>query len=321
LYTWKKLAATVAMISIGGLGAQAQDLDTVTVAIGQGGKFDASITELGFDKGIFKKHGLNVEILYTQGGGETQQIVISGSADVGIAVGTQGTMGAYAKGAPIRIIGSAANGDDAYYYVKADSPIQSMADLTGETLAYSRTGSSTHSFALGFVNLLGTDAELVATGGPSSTLTAVMSGQVDVGWSAPPFGLAQMQKGQIRRIATSAELPSVKDHTVRLIVTNLNTLENRPEVIENFMAGYRDTLEWLYSDSDEGLQAYANLAKIELETARLVRDEFDTRDYTNPDIMLGVGDLMQEAIKFKFLDAPLDHDQLDELILIEGWKM
>lgn len=312
-----RLTAALALLA---LPAAAQDLETVTVAIGQGGKWDASITELGKNKGLFEEQGLDVELLYTQGGGETQQIVISGSADIGIAVGTQGTMGAYAKGAPIRIIGSAANGDDAFYYVKSDSPIQKMSDMKGGTLAYSRNGSSTNSFALGFVNLLGVDAEPVATGGPPSTLTAVMSDQVDVGWSAPPFGLEQLQKGEIRKIATSRDLPSVKDHTVRLIITNLRTLEQRPEVVEKFMAGYRATIDWLYS-GDEGLEAYAKLAGVSVDTARMVRDEFDTRDYVDPDVMVGVGDLMKEAVEFKFLDEPLTEDQLNELILIDGWKM
>lgn len=316
----RRMAVAMTVLLGGAALAHAQDLEKVTVAIGQGGKWDASITELGINKGIFKEHGLDAEILYTQGGGETQQIVISGSADIGIAVGTQGTMGAYAKGAPVRIIGSAANGDDAFYFVKADSPIQSMDDLNGGTLAYSRNGSSTHSFALGFVNLLGVDAELVATGGPPSTLTSVMSGQVDVGWSAPPFGLEQMQEGQIRMIATSRDLPSVRDHTVRLIITNLQALEQRPQVVEKFMDAYRATIEWLYS-GDEGLEAYAKLANVSVDTARMVRDEFDTRDYVDPDKMLGVGDLMKEAVEFKFLDAPLTEEQLDELIMIENWQM
>jgi len=311
--------ATVVLLG-GALTAHAQDMEKVTIAIGQGGKWDASITELGINKGIFKEHGLNAEILYTQGGGETQQIVIAGSADIGIAVGTQGTMGAFGKGAPVRIIGSAANGDDAFYFVKADSPIQSMDDVNGGTLAYSRNGSSTHSFALGFVNLLGVDAELVATGGPPSTLTAVMSGQVDVGWSAPPFGLEQLQEGQIRMIATSRDLPSVKDHTVRLIITNLRTLEERPQVVEKFMDAYRATIDWLYS-GDEGLEAYAKLANVSVDTARMVRDEFDTRDYVDPDKMLGVGDMMNQAVEFKFLDEPLSKEQLDELIMIDDWQM
>jgi len=320
MHMTRRVAIAVAFLVSSGVSAWAQDLEKVVVAIGQGGKFDASITELGVKKGLFKEHGLDVDILYTEGGGETQQIVISGSADLGIAVGTQGVMGAFSKGAPIRIIGSAANGDDAYYYVKADSPIKAMSDAKGNTLAYSRNGSSTHTFALGFKNLLGADVELVATGGPPATLTAVMSNQVDIGWSAPPFGLEQIQKGQIRRIATSRDLPSVKDHTVRLIITNLQTLEKRPEMVKKFMDAYRASIEWLYS-GDEGLQAYAEMAKIDLETARMVRDEFDTRDYVDPDVMLGVGDLMKEAIEFKYMDKALTKEQLDELIMIDGWQM
>ena len=318
-----KLARSAAVLAAAwltlGQPAVAQDLKTVSVAIGQGGKWDAYLPQMGMEKGIFEKNGLDLDIIYTQGGGETQQIVISGSADIGIAVGTQGAFGAFAKGAPIRIIGSAANGDDAYYFVKADSPIQSMQDLKGNTLAYSRNGSSTHSFALGFVNLLGIDAEPVATGGPPSTLTAVMSGQVDVGWAPPPFGLEQLAKGEIRKIGSSLDLPSVRDHTVRLIITNTQTLEQRPEVVEAFMKGYRETIEWAYNN-DEALEAYAKLADVSVDVARTVRDEFDTLDYINPDVMLGVDDLMKEAVEFKYLDEPLTDDQLDELIMIEGWK-
>ncbi len=54
--------------------------------------------------------------------------------------------------------------------------------------------------------------------------------------------------------------------------------------------------------------------------ARRVRDEFDTREYIDPDVMLGVGDLMKEAVEFKYLDKPLTDEQLNELILIKGWK-
>ena len=316
------MVAALAVVGLMGLGAvaQAQELEEVTVAIGQGGKWDASLPQLGLDKGIFEKHGLKLDILYTEGGGETQQIVISGSADIGVSVGTQGVIGAFAKGAPIRIIGSAANGDDAFYYVRADSSINSMSDLKGETLAYSRNGSSTHTFALGFVNLLGVDAEPVATGGPPGTLTSVMSGQVDVGWSAPPFALEQLNKGEIKKIGSSTDLPSVKDHTVRLIVTNLRTLEERPDVVTKFMEAYRETVEWAYS-CDEALEAYAKLANLDIDVARTVRDDFDDRDYINPDVMLGVGDLMKEAVEFKYIDEPLTKEQLDQLIMIKGWKM
>src|ERR1700684_210031 len=80
--------------------------DTLKLAVGQRGSWETAISELGQTAGIFKRHGLDLQIVYTQGSGETQQAVISGSVDIGIAVGMFGAIGAYAKGAPIRAIGA-----------------------------------------------------------------------------------------------------------------------------------------------------------------------------------------------------------------------
>ncbi len=59
---------------------------------------------------IFKKHGLTLDIVYTNGAGETQQAVISGSVDLGIAAGVMGVMSAYSKGAPVQVIGAETTG-------------------------------------------------------------------------------------------------------------------------------------------------------------------------------------------------------------------
>jgi NitT/TauT family transport system substrate-binding protein len=88
------------------LTAPAAADDLVKMTIGQRGNWDTSIAHLGEKAGIFKKHGLQLEMIYTSGSGETLQPVISGSVDLGLAVGTLGAMAAYSKGAPVRIIGA-----------------------------------------------------------------------------------------------------------------------------------------------------------------------------------------------------------------------
>src|SRR3712207_2695544 len=119
--------------------------ETLKLAIGQRGNWENAMPELGQQAGIFKKHGLELEILYTQGGGETQQAVISGSVDIGIGVGTGGAMGAFAKGAPIRAFANSMTGaHDLYWYVPANSPIQTMKDASGKSIAFSTRGSSTN---------------------------------------------------------------------------------------------------------------------------------------------------------------------------------
>src|ERR1051325_9466983 len=71
--------------------------DNLKLTVGQRGNWATSVAEVGQRAGIFKKHGLTLELLYTQGSGETQQAVIAGSVDIGIAAGTMGVMSAFAK--------------------------------------------------------------------------------------------------------------------------------------------------------------------------------------------------------------------------------
>ena len=96
------LAAALGALAL--LGGIASAQETIKLAIGQRGNWDTSVSELGQRAGIFKKHGLVLDIVYTQGAGETQQAVISGSVDIGIAAGVMGVLSAYSKGAPVRVI-------------------------------------------------------------------------------------------------------------------------------------------------------------------------------------------------------------------------
>src|SRR6202020_2634950 len=120
-------------------------LDTLKVAVAQRGQWDTAITELGQRSGIMAKRGIAVEILYTQGGPEAHQAVISGSMDIACGGGIESAIGAYAKGAPVRIIGNPMIGSpDTYWFVPANSPIKSLNDAAGKTISYSQNGSSSH---------------------------------------------------------------------------------------------------------------------------------------------------------------------------------
>jgi len=153
MQTFTRLALGAAFATLIALPALAQD--KLKVAVGQRGVWENSVSELGQDAGIFKKHGLQLEVLYTQGGGETQQAVISGSVDLGIGVGTYGVMGAFSKGAPVRILGATMTGYYEFWYVPAASPLMTMKDAQGKTMAYSTTGSSTQVMVMALAKMAG----------------------------------------------------------------------------------------------------------------------------------------------------------------------
>jgi ABC-type nitrate/sulfonate/bicarbonate transport system substrate-binding protein len=289
--------------------------DKVHVAIGQREIWHGAPASLGVRAGIFQKHGLELEILYTEGAGQTMQPVISGNIDVGVAIGTFGVFGAYAKGAPIRIIGAESTGEDAYWYVRADSPVKSMADMGGRTISFSTVGASTHSHVLGLIAKYKVDAKPVATGGFPGTFTQVMSGQIDAGWSAPPYAMEALRKGEIRIIARAMELPLVKDHTIRVLIANKASLDAKPDVFARFMQAYRETVDWMYG-GDEAPKVYAEFANIPIEDAKRIREEFDPKEMVIPDRVLGLSDLVPDAVKFKFIAQPLTDAQLKELVQI-----
>lgn len=290
--------------------------DALKLAIGQRGLWETSISELGQNAGIFKKHGLTLELLYTQGTGETQQVVISGAADMGISVGTFGALGGFSKGAPIRVIGATmTGGDDLLWYVRDSSPIKSMKDTAGKTVAYSTSGSSTHQTVLAFGKHFGVDLKPVATGGPPSTFTQVMSGQVDVGWAVLPFGIQAVDEGKIRIIAKASDIPQFRDQTIRVVLANADALKSRRDVFVRYMRAYRETLDWLYSEPT-AVKAYAQWAKVPESVARRVRYDLSPKEDLNPDRLSGLDSLMADAVTFKYMAAPLSKEQLAELFQI-----
>jgi NitT/TauT family transport system substrate-binding protein len=306
-------ALVVPLIALLAFASSAIAEDTLKLAIGQRGNWENAAPELGQKAGFFKKRGLTLEILYTQGAGETLQAVISGSVDIGIGVGTAGVLGAFSKGAPVRAIANSTTGaDDLFWYVPAASPIKSIKDAGGKTIAYSTTGSSTNLAVLAFIREFGVQAKPVATGSPASTFTQTMSGQVDIGWSSPPFGIEALQQGRIRIVARESDVPAFRNQTVRLMIANAAVVEQRRDVVNRFLQAYSETLDWMYSDA-AALKAYAEWVNVPETLAKDVRDQFYPRENLRLDRLSGIDEAMTDAVSMKFLPAPLTKAQQDEL--------
>jgi NitT/TauT family transport system substrate-binding protein len=222
----------------------------------------------------------------------------------------------FAKGAPVRIIGgSYTGGSQVFWYVPADSPIRSPHDLSGKTVAYSNNGSSTHAGVLALQKHYKVNFKPVPTGNAAATMTATMSGQVDVGWAGAPFGVAELEAGKTRLIMKSSDAPDFDKQTNRVIIANATELKARPDVFVRFMRGYRDALAWVYS-TPEGLKAYTAFAKLSEPTARRALQEFLPKAAVDPDRISGIEEVMADAITFKFIAAPLSKGDLAELIQV-----
>ena len=206
-----------ALAILAGSWATAAAQDLLKVAVPQRGVWDAGVPELGMRAGIFQKHGLNLEILYTQAGPESIQALIAGSVDLATAAGVSAAFGTFAKGAPIRIVSNEIAGSpDLYWYVTANSPVRKVEDFNDKTVAYSLTGSSSHAGLLALIAQYNLRVKPTSTGNIPSTLTQTLSGQVEVGFGAVPFALDLAEEGRIRIIITGNDVTSLKTRTGRV---------------------------------------------------------------------------------------------------------
>jgi NitT/TauT family transport system substrate-binding protein len=290
--------------------------DKLKVAIGQKGVWDSMICVFGVEQGTFKAENVELDITWTRGGSETLQTVITKSCDFALTNGITGVMAAYVKGAPIRIIGAEANGaNDLFWYVRKDSPIKKMADAAGKTVGFSRPGSSSNFTARALVEAAKIEAKVVPTGGIAETRTQVMSGQIDVGWSAPPANLDLVEKGDIRIIATGNDAPGLSQQTVRVNVVSAELLKENRKLVERFMHGYVKALDWMYANRDKAIERYATENKVEPKIARIAVEKFyGNKKAFLPAPILGIDRSMKEAVEAKQLAKPLTEAQLKELI-------
>ena len=305
------------------LAAAAADL--IKVASGTPGDWDVSVSDFGQRQGIFKEKGLELTINYTDGSGATMQAVVSGSADIGIAIGVAGFLAPATKGAPLKMISANYTGaHDQLWYVRAAGPIHSFKDLKeNNTVAYSTAGSSSNISGLAMLQQAGTKARMVATGGDTATMAQVMSGQIDVGYNTDGGLGFGAQRDQIRVIAKGEDLASFRNLTIRSIIANADDLARRRDAYVRYLQAYEQTIDWMYGAGDaQALQWYADNKHVSVAEARRVRD------LIYPKEALRLGPISQpelsiaQAVEFKRIDAPVSLEQFAKYqdILINAAK-
>ena len=291
--------------------------DLVRITSGTIGDWDISVSEFGKRAGIFARKGIDLDISYSAGSAATLQALISGSTDIGVAIGTTGFLAAAMKGAPIKIISSQYTGaPDLMWYVRADSPIQSIKDLKeNTTIAYSTNGSSSHITLLALLEHYKVKAKPVSGGNEAANLTQVMSGQIDVGWNTDGGLTLAEVRDKIRPIATGAELPDFKNLTVRVLTTSTDNLTKRRDVIVRYLQAYQETIDWMYGPGEQqALQWYAEQKKVPLAEAKRVRDIIYPRDGMRLGPPRGVELSIKQGVEAKRMPEAITMDEFNRYV-------
>jgi NitT/TauT family transport system substrate-binding protein len=156
---------------------------------------------------------------------------------------------------------------------------------------------------------------LVSSGAISASRTLFMTGQIDVGWTIPPFNLDLVQSGQARIVFRATDLPEMQQQTTRVNVAHPDLLKTNRRAVEKFNRGYQKALDWMYDKQDESTAAYAKFANVPLAIAKQV-PSFYPRALLEKVGLVGLDRNMKDAIDAKFIKKPLTDAQVKKMVQV-----
>jgi ABC-type nitrate/sulfonate/bicarbonate transport system substrate-binding protein len=204
--------------------------------------------DIGMERGLFAKYGIEVEISDLGSGAKLQQALASDSIDVGLSAGSD--MMASVKGSPVLAVAAFAEEPrSVVIMVRADSPIEKPRDFKGKLVAMPSLGSVSEWLLrrMAIAEGLGRDGvKPVSQGSVQANLAALRTGQVDgmVGPMEVGFTLEEKHEGRIAvRLAQYA--PHFHAH---IIFATKKLIAERPEVLERFLKGFFAAVKVMETD-------------------------------------------------------------------------
>jgi len=271
------------------------------------------------EKGFYRDNNIDVDAVFTRGGGENVQAVVSGDAQIGLGTGTLAVIGAFVKKAPIKIAGAEITGMDAYWYVQGNTSIRKLEDLAGKKVAYSRPGSSSHMAVLAIGDQIKAKGlkpiEPVSLGGIPEVYTAVRTGQADAGWSVAPFQLDRVEKGELRAVVRGEEIVSMRELTARVHFLNNDFAAKNPEAVRGFFRAHQRALDYMFEHKEDTAKIWIRRAEMKYpESAVLKTWDFYNRASMNLKPIRGLQAIIEDGIRNKFLNQPLTQAEINSLI-------
>src|SRR5262249_21295424 len=167
-----------------------------SVKVGHSSLSDESVLYLGRDIGIFKKHGIHIELIYIPGGSVAMQALLGKSLELTLAGGTQ-LVYAQLKGADLRTIGGLNN--RLPFVLMAREGITSAEQLRGKKIGISRFGSNTDFVVKLAATQLGLnpkrDIQGIQVGPQETRMVAMKTGTIDATVLGPELVLVGRKFG------------------------------------------------------------------------------------------------------------------------------
>ena len=207
---------------------------------------------LAHESGMFKKYGLDVQLVYIPSSGTNIQALLGGSLDLS-APGMSGVVLAAARGAPVLTIGAMTNKPPMTLYVQPE--ITKADQLRGQTLGITRFNSTAHTVTTLILRKIGLERSVTMRplGGTPEIQAAFEQKQI------AGMVTAVRPRAQARGLLNAADLDI--PFAMNVLAVTQDFLRKNPETAERAMKAYIEAVALMNHDKEQTIRVLAKYFK------------------------------------------------------------
>ncbi len=225
------------------------------VASHYGFLFNTAPIAVALERGEFAKRGIFIDdVISSSGGGTTMRNQLASSSCYGV-VGTAAVLAAFREGHDVKMVSAnIMTLADLFWVTMPDRDINSIQDLVGKKVSYTKPRSTSETVARMAITAAGLDGqiELVSLGKVGAGLAALERGDVDAALLLEPIMSSRPGKYKV-----AFDLKNLPRMTQTVGVTTQECIDSDPDKIKNIIAARRAAVDYLYSNPEDAAKLVA----------------------------------------------------------------
>lgn len=274
---------------------------------------------------LYKKHGLDVELIEFKSGTDLIKAIVGGQLDTGV-LGFTNAIAWASRGADLKVVGGAQNGYHAML-VREETGIKDIAGLKGKTIASQAEGSTADTVLKGVVfkqaGLSRDDVNVMGVS-PQVAVQSLVAKRVDGAFLFEPQASIAKLIAPVKEIY---EVGEVWPFPCMVVITSGETLAKRKDAVWKSLDAQKEAIDMLENKPAEAAKYIAaefvaeptlkTLNKGELSREAVITEAIKTQDFhaalKDKDVarMQEIADIMQAQGALKTRDGkPFDVKQI-----------
>jgi NitT/TauT family transport system substrate-binding protein len=233
--------------------AQKTRINWTAVTGAQSGMF------LAQQEGLFKKNGLDIELIHIPSSSRAIQAILAGEIAFSFMDGNNEAQ-ANLKGANLALVAGATN--RMVFSLMAKPEIKRINDLKGKKIGITRVGSSTHTsalYALGQAGLKSADYQILPLMEVPNIFTALTAGQIDAGVVSPPTNSRARKAGFNELMNLAKEGP---EYVSVAVGASRSYIRANEDIVRRVIRSYAEGVQIFKTNKAAALKMIQNQLKV-----------------------------------------------------------